>query len=92
MKMPFGKHKDEDLLDIPNEYLEWASKNIVDSPVRKAIEQELTRRSNPSVGISSKMSRTVAAQKLHELLLEIPDDMFGQEWILGPFKVRFDKR
>ena len=30
MKMPFGKHRDEDLDDIPISYLEWCLNNIED--------------------------------------------------------------
>jgi uncharacterized protein (DUF3820 family) len=28
MKMPFGKHKGEDLEDIPTSYLQWVAENV----------------------------------------------------------------
>lgn len=40
MKMPFGKHRGEDLEDIPDDYLVWILDNLDDlSPtLRRAIE------------------------------------------------------
>ena len=43
LKMPFGKHKDEELGDIPVKYLEWANENMdsLKEPYKSAIEQIL---------------------------------------------------
>jgi uncharacterized protein (DUF3820 family) len=56
LTIPFGKHKGEDIEDIPTEYLEWFLSNVDTPPVSKkelrekhldlcsAIEDELASR------------------------------------------------
>lgn len=46
MKMPFGKYKDEDLTDIPIDYLKWTEENLdfLKEDLRKAINHEIERR------------------------------------------------
>jgi hypothetical protein len=45
MKMPFGKYKDEDLTDIPIEYLKWLEeKDNIWPDLRKALNHEIERR------------------------------------------------
>jgi hypothetical protein len=43
--MPFGKHKNQPLTDIPTSYLAWAVRTCDLSPwLREALERELKRR------------------------------------------------
>lgn len=44
MVVTFGKYKGKDIKEIPLNYLEWASKNISNSAVKKEFEIELKRR------------------------------------------------
>lgn len=42
MKMPFGKHKGEELADIPNDYLDWCLTNLdIRQPLRAAMENQI---------------------------------------------------
>jgi hypothetical protein len=46
MKMPFGKHKGEDLTDIPIHYLKWIEELDLQNnfDLRSAINHEIERR------------------------------------------------
>lgn len=43
MRMPFGKHKGEDIADVPDDYLEWVLENvdITSDALADAIEAKL---------------------------------------------------
>lgn len=41
----FGKHKGEDILDVPLDYLKWLdTQDWIDSSLRKEVEHEIKRR------------------------------------------------
>ena len=40
MKMPFGKHKGEEIEDIPSDYLKWVAENIDDEEIYRAADEE----------------------------------------------------
>lgn len=44
--LPFGKHKGEDIVDVPLPYLKWFEENIPEMPtaLRTAINFEIGRR------------------------------------------------
>jgi len=46
MKLKFGKHKGEDIMDIPIDYLKWFEENIsnLSDPEREEINHEIERR------------------------------------------------
>ncbi len=45
--MPFGKHKDEPLSDIPTEYLDWLfDSDTLWESTKEKIEDELNRRND----------------------------------------------
>lgn len=47
MKMPWGKHKDEDIEDLPSGYLEWLAGTLDEEkhgPVCLAADREYQRR------------------------------------------------
>lgn len=48
MTMPFGKHKGEDLADIPVDYLVWIEENCdwIRDDLREAINDEIKFRSS----------------------------------------------
>ena len=51
MEMPFGKHKGEELEDIPLDYLEWLVDNVelrdeLDQAVNEAIKEHYYRLDN----------------------------------------------
>jgi hypothetical protein len=46
MEMPFGKHKGEDLEDIPSDYLKWLIFNCEDELVQEEAEKEYNWRSD----------------------------------------------
>ena len=47
MKLPFGKHKNEDLCDIDINYLKWLEEqDWVDQTLRKALNHEIERRTD----------------------------------------------
>lgn len=45
MKMPFGKHKGDDVQDLPDDYVKWfATKTDIRGPVASAVQAEYRRR------------------------------------------------
>lgn len=40
MKMPFGKHRGEEIEDLPSSYLFWLAENSRDEEVAKAADEE----------------------------------------------------
>ena len=51
MRMPFGKHKGEDLTDVPLDYLKWAEENLqIDILLRREINHEIERREGDRPG------------------------------------------
>jgi hypothetical protein len=45
MFLPFGKHKDRDLAEVPSDYLGWALREVkLSSHLRRAVADELRRR------------------------------------------------
>ena len=50
MKMPFGKHKGEDLASIPSGYLMWLAENVSDKPeLIEEVEKQLRMRGGEGV-------------------------------------------
>ncbi len=46
MKMPWGKHKGEDLEDIPSGYLRWLAENCEDDYIASAADEEFRWRTD----------------------------------------------
>jgi hypothetical protein len=44
MILYFGKHKGEDITDVPSDYLHWLSTNHEDAEIAEAAEEEYQRR------------------------------------------------
>lgn len=40
MKMPWGKHKDEEIEDLPSDYLKWLAENCEDDDICEAADEE----------------------------------------------------
>lgn len=40
MQMPFGKHKGEDIEDLPSSYLKWLAENCDDEEICEAADEE----------------------------------------------------
>ena len=40
-RMPFGKHKDEFLSDIPSDYLQWLSEQTLSEPLKSLVDEAL---------------------------------------------------
>lgn len=40
MKIPFGKHKGEYIIDLPSDYLKWVAGNVDDESVCCAADEE----------------------------------------------------
>ena len=49
MKMPFGKHKGENMEDLPDSYLLWLAENIESGPVLREAEDQLKLREGVGV-------------------------------------------
>lgn len=64
MKMPFGKYKDEDLMDVPIEYIKWLEQQNIDEELRKELNSEIDRRSSP---VTSKGRDVVILPRAQEL-------------------------
>lgn len=48
--MPFGKHKGEDIEDLPDDYLLWMAENLDDKPaLQTEAENQLTLRRGEGV-------------------------------------------
>ena len=48
MKMPFGKHKGEELSEIPVDYLAWIEENYnLSDELREGINEEIKFRNDP---------------------------------------------
>lgn len=61
MKLNFGKHKDEDITDIPTRYLKWLEEqDWIDESLRRELNHEIERREGDrsSLGIERKRGRT----------------------------------
>lgn len=50
MRMPFGKYRDEDITDVPEQYLLWLEQQNITEDLRDAINAELDRKHNASHG------------------------------------------
>lgn len=48
MEMPFGKHKGEEIEDLPSSYLRWLAENMEDEKIRSEAEQECDYRDDYS--------------------------------------------
>lgn len=46
MIMPWGKHKGEDLEDIPSSYLKWLAENCEDEEICSAADDEYSWRTD----------------------------------------------
>lgn len=44
--MPFGKHKGQDIEDIPSDYLRWLAANCDDDQIATIADEEYTWRSD----------------------------------------------
>lgn len=45
MKLPFGKHKGEDITDVPTQYLCWLEiQDFIRQDLREAVQFEIRRR------------------------------------------------
>lgn len=95
MLMPFGMHKDKEISNLPTEYLAWCVGNIIASPVRTEIENELFRRQNPGKGLTKKYDPMTGANKLIEVILMLPNKFFQGPFTLntveGPIQVRIER-
>jgi len=40
MEMPFGKHKGEEIEDLPSSYIKWLTENMEDEEIRLEAGQE----------------------------------------------------
>jgi len=51
MKMPFGQHKDEDVAELPTDYIEWVLANVEirSRLLQKELEDQLTLRAGRGV-------------------------------------------
>lgn len=58
MEMPFGKHKGEQLADIPTEYLQWVFENCsyIRSDLRAEIGNELADRDSEANSMTGRYS------------------------------------
>ena len=45
-RLPFGKHRNEDIERIPDSYLRWALATVTDADIRYTLECEERRRRN----------------------------------------------
>ena len=59
MTMPFGKHKGEQLADIPTDYLEWVLENCTNmkKELHVEIRNELAEREDDSQALNMERSR-----------------------------------
>jgi uncharacterized protein (DUF3820 family) len=85
MKMPFGKHKDKVLSEVPGSYLEWLTRTCkLSSGMKLAVVEELTRR-----GISTPPAAPVRpVRRCHEHPNAVPvcywmQDRLGRKMIRG---------
>lgn len=44
VKMPFGKHRGKPFRKLPKSYLDWMTREMQDDRLKRAAEQELSRR------------------------------------------------
>lgn len=61
MKLPIGKYKNQDVADVPLEYLRWFEENIrMPNTLRAAINHEIERRT----GDRSSLGRVVSQEEV----------------------------
>ena len=51
MKLPFGKHKGEDIEDVDLSYLKWLEQQDVNPKLREAVQYEIERREGDRPGM-----------------------------------------
>ena len=48
MRMPWGKHKGDDIEDVPSGYLRWLAENCEDDTIASAADEEYRWRADNS--------------------------------------------
>ena len=66
--MPFGKHKNKDIKDVPDSYLTWMLENCnnIDDLFRKSIKIEIMRRTREGIAVEDD-SRNLDGQLFSEV-------------------------
>lgn len=70
MKLTFGKHKNEDISDIPTEYLEWGALKLDSPKWREAFASEIKRRRNDALEKKAYIKANIDTQEILDLLYE----------------------
>lgn len=95
MKMPFGKYKNQDIEEVPTDYLIWLAEQNPSPVILAHLREELIQRENPGTGKTAKYAKSVFMEKLAELLTKTPDEFISGEWKLktgfGTYIIRIRK-
>lgn len=97
MKIPFGKHKDSEIEDIPSSYLVWLEENTDSNSIWKEnARQELNRRrelaSRSSVSTKTQDARDETLGHLYRYIKRMDPVLLGRDLVLNKeFKIRIDK-
>ena len=60
MEMPFGKYRGDDLMDLPEDYIEWVLENCDLRPIlQKALEDQLAMRKGEGVVVDNSLNHKV---------------------------------
>lgn len=84
--LTFGKHKDSDIRDVPQSYLEWLCDNTKEGPTQQMCNEELRSRAGKS--ISTKHPRDVWMGKLAELVEKMPEGLLDQTVKYKNFEIK----
>jgi hypothetical protein len=63
MQLAFGKYKGQSIGDVPEDYLIWASKNLDNMNIVKAIKAELAKRSDVESSMRSALKANPSGQR-----------------------------
>jgi Putative quorum-sensing-regulated virulence factor len=72
----FGKHKGNDIMNVPSDYLYWMEENCKGTSQQMAMD-ELKRRAGDHT-VSTKLPRDVWTTELAKLLDKVPDGLLNQ--------------
>lgn len=73
--LEFGKHKGQDISDVPLSYVQWLEENSK-GPTQLMAQNELKRRSGESV--ATKLPRDVWVSEFQKLVEKMPNGLLGQ--------------